>query len=352
MKNLQSKSKLYLDAILSPATANAVKVPGSSLVLNCHLPREEKIRIVSQHKWDNLMVDIEHDGRSIGKVQRTWMDAQGAIWGRIHVLDQRGFDYVQSLQQRNLLPQISLTVCYSGDGLPTNTVFNPISATTFNNMLNDMGGASIRKYEARAVSLVETADVPFSVTNAITFASAGVCGTKLGETYAFNHSPCTIKEMSTPETSKKETAPPAEKTAAPPAETPVEDLDVPFLTQRQAASMLYSTKNRITELESRTSALPQALGVLNNPDIDLNDRQRSRLQAFVKDPTKYADFGKVQMFLEDFIETEEVADAKGEEAADESEPAQKKRKLNEAQSSIKKPMEPAKKKEKKKKPAK
>lgn len=339
--------KLYLDAILSPASANALAVPGSTRVLNCHLPIEEKARIVNQRKWDGLMVDIEHDMRSVGSVQRTWMDKDGAIWGRIHVRDQRGVDYVESLRTRGRLPEISLTVCYAGDGLPANTVFNPISASSFNDLLSGMGGANIRKYEARAVSLVEFADVPFSVASAITFASADGTGAKLGETYAFNHSTCTIKEMTTPETTKKETAA-AEKTAAPPAESTAEDLDVPWLTQRQAASMLHVTRNRINELESRTAALPQAMNVLNNPDIDLNDRQRNRLIGFVKDPTKYAEFAKVQIFLEDFIETEEEAEGKGDETpAAESEPAQKKRKMNEAQSSIKKPMELSKKKEKK-----
>lgn len=340
--------KLYLDAILSPATANALAVPGSSRVLNCYLPREEKARIVRLHKWDNLMVDIEHDMRSVGVVQRTWLDANGAIWGRIHVQDERGRRYVQSLQERGMLPQISLTVCYAGDGLPANTIFNPISASALNEFLEDRGGAAITKYEARAVSLVETADVPFSAASAITFASADGNGARLGETYAFNHSTCVIKEMSNTEATKEKTPAP-DATKEKPADTAsaVEDLDAPWLTRRQAAGFLSATKARVDELEKRTAAYALARDVLNDPEIELNEKQRKRLIDFTVDPVNSSNFGHVQLFLEDFAPPEADAAEKADATpGEESEPEKKKRKINEAQSSIKKPMPPPKKEKK------
>ena len=329
---------MCFDAVLSPASANALKVPGSMRVLNCHLPTSEKARIVRERKWDNLLVDLEHDMRAVGRVQRTWMDSFGSLWGRIELSDERGEQYVRSILRRTgRMPEISLTVCYSGDGLaalPSNTAFSPMTASAFNELLRSMGGAVIGKYEARAVSLVENGDVPCSTASAITFASADGTGAapKLGEIYVINRGAHVDKVMSTAE--KKETTPakpPAEPAAD--AKPPVEiaDDDVPTYSNKQMVSVLLDGIKKRDELMARTAALPAAINVLNN--YDLNERQKKRLSDFVADPTKSPDFAKVQMFLEDFIEP---ADAEKDDK-EESEPEAKKRKLNEATRSIKTP---------------
>lgn len=334
--------KMCFDAILSPASANALKVPGSMRVLNCHLPVSEKARIVREHKWDNLLVDIEHDMRSVGVVQRTWLDSFGSLWGHIELQDERGAAFVRSmLAKHKRMPEISLTVCYAADGLPGNTMFNPMSASDFNSLLAGMGGAVIRSYEARAISLVENGDVPCSTANAITFASAAQ--PKLGEMYVINRGARVDKVMSTPE-SKKETPPASAPPAAnaPPAADVSAD-DEPLYSKKQMMSVLLSTKSKIESMNSRTAALPNAIRVLNT--YDLNERQQKRLSDFVAAPATYPEFAKVEMFLEDFIEPDDAKDEKKEEKT-ESEPEVKKRKLNEASKSLKTPAADASKKKK------
>lgn len=303
--------KTYLEAILSPATANAVKLPGSLRVLNCHLPADEKRRIVRQRKWEGLIVDIEHDARAVGTVERTWLGADGSIWGRLALTDPRGEAYVRSLRERlGRMPEISLTICYAGDQLPGNSAYAPMTASDFNKLLGNMGGAVIDRYEARGVSLVERGDVPCSLTTAITFASGDgtsvADAVKLGRTYVINRGMCVDKDMNTQKTDEKATPAPAAgaqgdkaadgKAGAPPVD--INDDDTPYFTKRQAINLATQTKARLDNLTLRTNLLPMAIDVLMNEE--LNERQKRRLSDFVAEPATYKDFDKVAMFLEDF----------------------------------------------------